>query len=159
MSQLWEQLHDLFDTDDGSLPDIEINALTSQSVANVYAFLRSRSKPVSVEASFWHIAEERDVNVDDVPNTAQLVTEQIAEVFHVTVEGLTLQNATIPALGIFVFPDSICLDYRMGREWGPQEVEALFDCLRQIQRIAPEAAIVLADADPTQQKISKEALQ
>ena len=105
--ELWDQLHDLFDTDDGSLPDIEINNLGGKEVTDVYAYLRSHSELTSDEQYFWSITENKDVPVKSVANAAQLVIRGEAEVFHVVVKGLFFGGAIIPDLGIFVFKDAI----------------------------------------------------
>ncbi len=143
VAELWDQLHDLFDTDDGSLPDIEINNLSGREVIEIYAYLRAHSRITSNQQYFWSTTENKDVPVDAVPNAAQLVVNGEAEVFHVVVQGLAFGGAIIPDLGIFVFNDFITLDYRMGLEWGPAELNALFLCFGKILKIAPLAEITL----------------
>lgn len=64
MSQLWSQLHNLFDADDGSLPDIELNNLTAKEIENNYAYLRLNSKIVSRDSYFWSITAQKEVPVD-----------------------------------------------------------------------------------------------
>ncbi len=34
---LWSELHDLFDTDDGDLPDIDVEDLSRDEVKSIYA--------------------------------------------------------------------------------------------------------------------------
>lgn len=145
MSQLWNQLHDLFDTDDGSLPDIELNNLTAEEIENIYAYLRLNSKIVSCGAYFWSITTQEEVPVDSVENAASLVVRGEAEGFHILVGGLTFGETVIPDLGIFVFKDSISLDYRMGQEWGSAEVDALFALFSKIREIAPLVEIEYPD--------------
>jgi hypothetical protein len=142
-AELWDQLHDLFDTDDGSLPDIEINNLSGEEVVNIYAYLRAQSELTSNEQYFWSKTENKDVQVDSVANAALLVVSGEAEAFHIVVRGLAFGGAGIPDLGIFVFEDSISLDYRMGPEWGPAELNALFLCFCKILKIAPLAQVIL----------------
>jgi hypothetical protein len=137
MSQLWSQLHDLFDTDDGSLPDIELNSLTAEEIENIYAYLRLNSKIVSRGSYFWSITTQEEVPVDSVENAANLVVRGEAEYFHIVVGGLTFGGIVIPDLGIFVFENSMSLDYRMGQEWGSSEVDALFALFSKIREIAP----------------------
>jgi len=148
--QLWDSLHDLFDTDDGCLPDIEMEGLPAEAVAELYAFLRSRSELVGYmphsltgQPCFWSVAEQEEVPLDAVPNPARLMSEGAAEAFHVILGGLRFGGAVIPDLGLFVFSDALAFDYRMRPEWGPAQVVALFECLRQIQRIAPSVQIGL----------------
>jgi hypothetical protein len=146
-AELWDQLHDLFDTNDGSLPDIEINNLSGKEVADVYVYLRSRSRLSSKQQYFWSVTEDKSVSVNSVVNAAELVVTGEASVFHIVVQGLTFGGATIPDLGIFIFTDSIGLDYRMGPEWGAAELNALFLCFCEILKIAPSAEITLPPMD------------
>ena len=143
MSYLWEQLHEWFDTYDGSLEDIVINPLSGDEVANIYAYLRSHSEIVSENFLFWSEAVQEDLPIDSVENAARLVANGEANQFHITVSGLSYSGAVVPDLGIFVFDDSIELDYRPGPEWGPAGLEALFACLREVKRLAPSAEITL----------------
>jgi len=145
---LWGQLHDLFDTDDGMLPDIELNGLQGDEIENIYAFLRSRSELTPPKASFWSNTEQRSVLVNTVENAARLVAMGEGQQFHVILRGLSFEGATIPDLGVFVFEDMIGLDYRMGPEWNPARLKALFECLYQLQQIAPTAQVGLPEDEP-----------
>ena len=145
MGQLWEQLHQLFDTNDGSLPSIGLNNLKDQEVEIIYLYLRSQSELVSIGAYFWSTVTEAEIPIDSVKNAAHLVIIGEAENFHVVVSGLSFGDAVIPDLGIFVFTDSIELDYRMGEEWGIAELDALFMLFSKIRELAPLVKIKLPD--------------
>jgi hypothetical protein len=60
---------------------------------------------------------------------------------------LTLNNITIPDLGLFVFQDSVSLDYRMGSAWGPENLAALFEYLYQIKKLAPDMQLTLQEGE------------
>ena len=92
---------------------------------------------------FWSKTAQNDLRVDPVENAVRLVVSGEADAFHIVVSGLSCNGAVVPNLGIFVFDDSIALDYRPGPEWGPAELEALFACLREVKRLAPSAEITL----------------
>ena len=144
---LWDQLHDLFDTDDGMLPDIELRDLRGNEVEGIYAFLRSRSEIIPPGTSFWSNTEQRSVPVDTVENAARLVVVGEGQPFHVLLHGLTFAGATIPDLGVFVWQNEIGLDYRMGPDWNPTRLRALFECLYQLQQIAPTMQVGLPQQD------------
>jgi len=74
-------------------------------------------------------------------------------VFPCVLCGLLFAEATIPDLGVFVFEEPIGLDYRMAPEWKPARLKALFECLYQIQKIAPGAHIGLPEALPTERAL------
>jgi hypothetical protein len=127
----WDRLRRLFDTDDGGLYDIRIAGLDEAGVAAGFEFLRSRST-VTPDAIFWHTGLERDERVADYPDAAQLVARRVAEPFCVLARGLTFADAVIPDLSVFVWPNELTLDYRMGSEWDRPQLLALFELLRQL---------------------------
>lgn len=145
--ELWSLTRGCFEADDGSLPDIEIAPLSSEGVTGIYAMLRRRSTIVSDSAEFWSRQEETSVNVDAVPNAAELVASGTAEAFHHCVGGLVSEGVELPTLGVFVFPDSISFDYRMGPEWGPAEVAGFFALLKECVQLAPGAEMRPGDVE------------
>ena len=38
---IWENLHDLFDTDDGSLPEIELKNLRREHIGDIFLFVET----------------------------------------------------------------------------------------------------------------------
>jgi hypothetical protein len=126
---LWSNIRHCFETDDGSLPSIEVQNLTSHEVADLYSLIRSGSHVVSQDSSFWDEREARDRPLDDVPNAALLVSTGQASPFHFAIEGARGCGIAIPVLGVHVFQEAIAFDYRMGADWGEQQVFALFSWL------------------------------
>ncbi|HMG17304.1 MAG TPA: hypothetical protein VK573_01160 [Gemmatimonadales bacterium] len=143
--QLWRTLRDLFDTDDGSLPEVRILHLEPSDVMNGYALVRSGSTLVSQKAYFWDLTEQREVPLDDNPNAAQLVVSGRAEGFHCVVGGLSVDGGTIPDLGVSVRPDALLLDYRMGPEWNTSALYGLFGLIRRITARSSKATVELED--------------
>lgn len=127
----WERLRWLFDTDDGALYQIRLTGLEEAGVVAGFEFVRSRSA-VTPDALFWHTGLERDERVAGYPDAARLVARGVAEPFHVLAPGLEFVGAVIPDLGVYVWPDELTLDYRMGPEWGRPQLIALFELLRQL---------------------------
>jgi hypothetical protein len=150
--KLWNSLHDMFETDDGSLPDIYILNLSGSTVIKIWAYLRKSSPYLVGDACFWHRANEESVPVDAVPNAAELVVNGEAESFHVVLHGISSNISTIPDLGVFVFPDAIYLDYRMGREWGVAELDAFFALLHQLKSFDTNAVVTLPPESTVEEK-------
>lgn len=48
---------------------------------------------------------------------------------------------------MFVWQNEIGLDYRMGPDWNPTRLRALFECLYQLQQIAPTMQVGLPQQD------------
>lgn len=143
MSELWPQLHELFDTDDGSLPDVFIENLTGDQVSEIYAWVRSKCGVYSDACTpmFWDRVDEQDVPVTSVDDPASLVVNGQAESFRHGLSEVSSSGVVVPPLTIAVWPNSIEFDYRMGSEWGPAQLDALFDFLWSLQQLAPTAII------------------
>src|ERR1700722_10509865 len=126
---LWDKISGCFDTDDGSLPGIEIANLSPAGVSAIYAMLRRRSQLVGNPPEFWHHRREASVPVDSAPDAAALVATGEGAAFHHCIEGVIAGGVELPVLGVFVFMDVIELDYHMGREWGPTQIAGFFELL------------------------------
>jgi hypothetical protein len=142
-AELWDIVHDMFDTDDGSLPDIYILNLTSQGVVGMWEYLCEKAPGFAGEPSFWDRAKQESVSIESVVNAAELVVNGEAESFHAVLQGVSLRDAVIPDLGVFVFPDALYLDYRMGPQWNKAELAALFELLHQLRKLDTRALVTL----------------
>jgi hypothetical protein len=141
---LWRELHDFFDIDDGSLPEVRVDYSDQSATATAYALLRARAIRVgSADSGFWSNTLGMDVSLDSVPNAAALVVSGDAAPFHTVLRGIESADAVIPDLGVFVFPDQLALDYRMGPGWGPRELAGLFAILAQLVALDLKSTISL----------------
>ena len=68
---LWEELHNLFDQDDGSLPDIFLEGLTDQEIEAVYLWVRSLTE-IYGEPTLWSIAEEKNIPIRSIENPVKM---------------------------------------------------------------------------------------
>jgi hypothetical protein len=139
---VWKELRFLFDTDDGSLPEVRVTDLSRDGLATGYAFLRWQAQ-VAPGVAFWHRTLNREEQLDAWPDAAWLVATQEADVFHFLARGIAIDGVILPDLGVFVFPDELALDYRMGPEWDERRVLALFELLRQLAALDPQARVRL----------------
>jgi hypothetical protein len=142
MAKIWEELRFLFDTDDGSLPDVRLTELTGDGLAAGYAFLRSQAQ-VSPGMAFWHRSQDRVEQLDDWPNPAQLVAAEEADEFHFLARNFGVRDVILPDLGVFVFRHELALDYRMGPEWDEPRLLALFELLRRLAVLDSRARVRL----------------
>ena len=148
-SWLWNELRDLFETDDGSLPEVWVAYVDPVATVAGYALLRRRAaRFVSENAWFWSKVHDAERPVDSVLNASALVVSGEAEAFHVVFGGIRSRNSIIPDLGVSVLPDQLALDYRMGPEWGPSELEALFGLLDDLLALDLGATLSLEDGVP-----------
>jgi hypothetical protein len=142
----WQDVRDLFEVDDGSLPQIRITYKDKWAAAMAYALLRKRAARIASRAAyFWSNERGEEVPLDAVPNAAKLVVTGEAGPFHVVLSGIESQGAVIPDLGVFVFSDQLVLDYRMGPQWSEREVLGLFELLLALASLDPNAVVLLKD--------------
>lgn len=143
MLDLWGELHDLFDTDDGSLPDIFVENLSGDQVRAIYRWVRSQCGIYCNDGdpTLWDRTEERDGPIKAVDDPAQLVISGRAEPFRHGLTQFSISGVDLPQLTVAVYPSEIEFDYRMGSEWGPPQLTALFAFLWTIQQMAPDATI------------------
>jgi hypothetical protein len=142
---LWAQVRECFETDDGSLPSVEVAGLSPDGVTAVYAMLRRRSQLEGDAPLFWSRTEQASLPVDSVPNGAALVAGRQAEAFHHCISGVVAGGVQLPVLGVFVWPDAVELDYRMGREWGASQVAGFFELLRDCCALDAGAVVTPAE--------------
>lgn len=145
---LFAQIGFLFDTDDGSLPELRLTGLAGDESARIFARLRAIASRINQGATFRDLRADADTSVDSVPNAAALVVAGDAEAFHLVLQDPSVDGTALPPLGVFVFADEIALDYRMGAAWGAREVIALVALLCELQRLAPRSRVELEEHAP-----------
>jgi len=143
---LWNELRALFDTDDGSLPEVRVDYRDPAAPTLGYALLRGRAaRVVNDNAYFWSKTHDAERPLDSVSNAAALVVSGEAEAFHVVLGGIQSRSVAIPDLGVFVFTDQLAIDYRMGPAWGPKELEGFFGLLGELTSLDPDATLSLEE--------------
>lgn len=143
MEDIWSTLRGHFEVDDGSLPDIFVENLTSDEVCSIYAWVCEKAG-IYGEPTFWDETRLEDVPVKDAKNPARLVVDGKTCPFRHGLMELEINGVLIPQLTVRVNQDSVEFDYRMGAEWGPKQLEALFEFLILIERKARSAVVTHA---------------
>jgi hypothetical protein len=59
--------------------------------------------------------------------------------------GIRVRGTSIPDIGVFLCPDQIALDYRMGSAWGSKQLEALFELLVELASLDSESSVSLEE--------------
>ncbi|MFT3683719.1 MAG: hypothetical protein QM783_02135 [Phycisphaerales bacterium] len=148
---LWAAIHECFDEDDGSLPDVVFNGLTPEQVSVLCRAVRAYGGvPTSRGGTptFWHKARQVELPIDSVPDAAALVTSGEAEAFCFMLPDVRFQGVQIPDLSFFVWPDSLSIFYKMGKGWDARSLEAFFMLLRSLLILAPGARLDADDEFP-----------
>jgi hypothetical protein len=127
---------------------VELNGLTHQQLAAIYTYIRHGSRISTEVPTFWDKRQQRSITLDGVPNAAELVANGDAEAFHFTFSGLQAGAVELPPLGLFVFPNCLELNYRMGPHWTRKTIASFFELLRELCTLAPQATIAVPSVEP-----------
>lgn len=132
-----EQLSDavsLFDSDDGSLPEVQFDVPNPDSVRDSYLFVQAcASRIESRRACYWSRSQniEVPITIGDDP-VAELIAGN-AESFHVVFGGVVSPSGyRVPPLGVFVFLNELAIDYRMGKDWDIDSIGGFFEILDRV---------------------------
>jgi len=136
----WSMVRNLFEVNDGSLPDIFVEDLTQTEIIEIYEWLMSQAQ-IARDPTAWSPSENRDIPLREIENPIRAYfAGSIESVFH-CLSGLSINGVLLPELSVMIEPTAVSFDYRMGPEWREPELLALFHMLRSILRIAPSARI------------------
>jgi hypothetical protein len=142
------ELSEYFENDDGSLPEIEITFADPSAVPLALKHLYDRgARNVTVKGGYVWISESQSEKPFSGPDDAFLVASGVAEAFHVVLGGIAGTNCPIPDLGVFVFTDTLALDYRMGSDWGPLQIQSFLELLRQLRGLGGKISVPWWGAD------------
>lgn len=135
------KLSNYFTSDDGSLPEIEVRFLNGDGVVEGLSHLFALgARDVSVGGARIWMKDSNASRPFEGANDAKLVIEGAAEAFHLVLDDIECNGHVIPALGVFIFPDELVLDYRMGPEWGPDEIHALLVVLSRLRGLGGDVS-------------------
>ncbi|MGX0891108.1 hypothetical protein AB7M22_003116 [Pseudomonas sp. ADAK2 TE3594] len=128
-----------FATNDGSLPEVVVTYSDSSLVPQAFQYLFDLgAKNRTVDGGYLWIKASQSGKPFSGPQDALLVSSGAAEAFHVVLGGIRGQ---IPDLGVYVFTDSLTLDYRMGAQWGQDQIYSLLKLLRQLRDLGGVVSI------------------
>jgi hypothetical protein len=143
---LWERLAFLFDEDDGSLPELRIVGLSPAGLTRVVTALWERAAEPPAVDRLWHDAHGVEAPVRDVAHACELLVAGRIVPFHVPLEGIAVGAVALPALGAFVDPDEVVLDYRMGPDWNADVLAAFVVLLGELRALDAGARLDLEEA-------------
>lgn len=135
-----------FGKDDGSLPAIYFDDLTSNEVVDIYRYLRSISSVAPEDKTVWDTALEKDVALNAISDPGKDLVLGRIEPFSHYLDGLKFQGVVIVDLSIFVFTNSIELFYRMGEHWAKDQIEAVFSLTAHLKKMCATPDVYLGDA-------------
>ena len=122
-----------FEIDDGSLPEIEVEFSSAESLQRAFRhFFYLGAENIAVNGSYLWLRNERREEPFTGPGDAWLVTDGKADSFHVVLGSINVDSHELPALGVYVDPLTLVIDYRMGQDWSRVKVGALISLLKSL---------------------------
>ena len=150
----WQQVRGLFDTDDGSLPDVYVENLTPDEVVAIYEWAVTQGG-VPKDKTVWRIADQQELSIFEVNAPAREFVNGVIAGFRHRLEGLAIDGCVLPLLTISLEDDScVSFDYRKGHEWDNGTINAFLMFLSFVHELAPGAHIWQTDeggSEPTPQ--------
>lgn len=147
MNSAWRISECNFTEDDGSLPGVDFVGLTPESARSITDYFFRVGRLTGNNATLWNNKSKQDVNLSGISDPAGLVTCGAADPFYCCFSGISWDQVELPVLGLFVFQESLEIDYRMGCEWNPDRVEAFFRLVAHLISIAPEAIVASTEQE------------
>jgi hypothetical protein len=122
-----------FDTDDGSLPEIEIAFATTDALKAAFRdlFTLGAIDSSKGEKRLWMTREERELPFTGAGDVELMVSGTV-DAFHVVLEAIEFAGTRLPQLGFWVDPNRLTVDYRMG-EWNERQISSLLGLLCRLR--------------------------
>jgi hypothetical protein len=135
-------LSEYFLADDGSLPEVQVGFSDPSLVPVAFKHLYDRgARNITVNGGYlWMNASDSEKPFSGYED-AMLIASGAAEAFHVVLGGIAGSSTPIPDLGVFVFTDSLDFDYRMGPEWGQNEIQSFLTLLSQLCELGGQVSV------------------
>lgn len=136
------KLLDYFETNDGSLPEIEVRFSEPSHIVKAFThlFALGANNHSANETTLWMRASQTAVPFAG-PEDAAFVTSGEAESLQILLSGITCAGCCLPDLGVFVGLNELILDYRMGPDWGHPQIDGLIALLRDLQALGGEVSV------------------
>ena len=138
---LAKALRHLFVNDDGSLPDIFIENISSREFENIISWIESLISPSPFRV--WNKEMSKDLTLTSPSKAARFFSEGKIDSFRFPADNISFEGLVIPTLSVGVYGiEYLEFDYRMGDEWTDETIVCLLTFLSQILEIAPAATIL-----------------
>jgi hypothetical protein len=145
-TNLWSAVHNFFEQNDGSLPEILLVGVSPEQAQAIFDALLQHAHPLRDDQTVWVDETVGDVPIRDLADAPLLAAQrQLAGWLHVVLTGVRTGGTDLPDLGVGIANDHVSLDYRPGPGWTADSLAAFVDLLRGLQQLAPKSQLVLAD--------------
>ncbi|WP_411825560.1 hypothetical protein [Luteolibacter sp. AS25] len=141
MNPGWQISKFNFTDDDGSLPSIDLSNLSGDGLRSIATHFFNSGMIATPDATIYDNISERNLSLSEVADPVGLVISGRVSTFHCCFACLSWRNVELPTLGLFVSPDGVDIDYRMGSEWSPDSVDAFFRLISHFISLEPDVVV------------------
>ena len=144
MGWLWNTTHDIFDETEGDFVEICICGLSAEQVTAGYNFIRSKTRGLRGNPTFYSYEAQDDLAIDEVLNAAEIVCKRQGKPFHFVSATTKIGRCNLSDLGFFIFDNAIAIDFQRGSAWGEIQILSLLKIISEIRQNASESFIRLS---------------
>jgi hypothetical protein len=107
----WLHVKHLFETDDGMLPDIYVENLTSNQIVAAYEWIMGQCS-IAHDSMLWSKEKKIDILIREVQHPAKEFVAGNVESFRQCLAGLSIGGVMLPDLSVSVESGGVSFDYR-----------------------------------------------
>ncbi len=139
----WQQILDLFNDDERTIPDVFVGGLSPDELIDVYDWIMTQCTIMDSPTPIaWSIKAQADVPVASLPSPVRAFVEGEIEYFRHGLAGLAIDGVELPLLIISMEGGGcIAFDYQKGPDWTETTICAFLEMLARLRQRAPGARI------------------
>jgi hypothetical protein len=142
---LYEAISLLFEEDDGSLPEVQIDGITADEAQAMLDVLLGLADPLRPEQTVWDEERDAPLPIADYPDAGRRAADGRLTALHVVLTGLRSGETDLPDLGVSIWRGTFALDYHGGPDWSPPVLSAFVELLCALLDLSADGQLVLAD--------------
>ena len=112
---IWNEVHQLFESDDGSLPDVYVYNLAKEELVEIYSWVLSLTT-APPDTYVWGIKNDKGILIDEIQNPALDYVQGKIQSFRHPLELFKFCDVEIPRLSIFIWESEISFDYTVDQD-------------------------------------------
>jgi hypothetical protein len=142
---LHHAVHDLFEQDEGSLPEVQMDGVSPEEAQAMFDALLRIAAPLRSDQTVWDDERDEDLPIGEYAQPGRLAAEGRLSTMHCVLRGLEWRGRELPDLGVSIWPGTLALDYRPGPQWSPVVVSRFVELLDTLMDLSEQAQLVVAD--------------
>lgn len=133
-------VHDLFEQDEGSLPEVQMDGVSPEEAQAMFDALLRIAAPLRSDQTVWDDERDEDLPIGEYAQPGRLAAEGRLSTMHCVLRGLEWRGRELPDLGVSIWPGTLALDYRPGPQWSPVVVSRFVELLDTLMDLSEQAS-------------------